>query len=75
MVKRSIEAIAPTGGEHFLDGSVTPTAEPVAGATNGVQSAYSPRAVRVVVRDGVDRWGSWGVVRRSAWLLVLVEAV
>jgi hypothetical protein len=31
--------------------------------------------VRFVVRDGGNRWGSWGVVRRSALLLVLVEAV
>jgi hypothetical protein len=39
------------------------------------QRTLSRRVVRFVVRDGVNRWGSWGVVRRSALALVLVEAV
>jgi hypothetical protein len=37
-------------------------------------AAAARRVVRFVVRDGDVRWGSWGLVRRSVWALVLVEA-
>jgi hypothetical protein len=43
--------------------------------SDGGGPGHPPAVVQFVVRDGGNRWGSWGVVRRSAWLLVLVEAV